>query len=204
MTKCLEFRLSKILLINLIYFVLTAFVSTTVYSKPPPWAPAHGYRNKHNNKQVKHDGHHYYDENYADLLGIFDGKCKYEKIGTVVGAATGAVIGAKVTDEDDQLVGVLAGTVVGIVVGKTIGKAIDEQDRHCASQALEYVSDGQNISWRNPNTYTAYQITPVKTYQQDGFDCRQFVTKTASSNGYVSKFENDACLHDDGVWRTLY
>lgn len=204
MANRLTFRLSKLLLLFSIFFVLTVFISTTVYSKPPPWAPAHGYRHKHKNKHAKHNGHYHYEESYADLLGIFDGKCKYEKIGTVVGAATGAVIGAKVTDKNDRVVGVLAGTVVGILVGKTIGKAIDEQDRHCASQALEFVGDGQNVLWRNPNTYTTYQITPVKTYQQNGLDCRQFVTKAASSNGHVSKFENDACLHEDGAWRTLY
>lgn len=200
-------RFSRKLFTSVVVATLLMFVSTSVYSEPPPWAPAHGYRNKHKHKNKhKHQrsGHDYYDDRHADDIGIFKSSCKYEKIGTVVGAATGAVIGAKVTDKEDKTVGVLVGTVAGLIVGRTIGKLIDKRDRHCASQALEFLEDGQYVAWQNPNTNIDYQITPFNSYQQDGLDCRQFVTKTTLSDGRVSEFENDACLDAGGVWRTLY
>ena len=182
------------------------FISTSVYCEPPPWAPAHGYRDKHKNKHKnKHGrGHGYYDHEYADIIGIFDGKCNYEKIGAVVGGAAGAVIGSKVVDKEDRVVGAIAGTIIGVIIGKTIGRAIDERDRHCTAQGLEHAHRGQSIRWHNPNSNIDYEVTPLNSYQSGGLDCRLFTTKAKSANGKVTAYESDACLHDDGVWRTLY
>ena len=178
------------------------FISTSVYSKPPSWAPAHGYRDKHKTKH--HKGHDHYDHLYADVIGIFDGKCNYEKIGTVVGGATGAVIGSKAVDKEDKVVGVIAGTIIGAIIGKVIGRTIDERDRHCTAQALEYAKQGQSVNWYNPNTKIDYVVTPIDSYQSGGRDCRLFSTKATLSSGQTSSYKSDACLHDDGVWRTLY
>lgn len=196
-------------MLSVLFFSLTALISTSVYSEPPSWAPAHGYRNKHKNKHKhkSHDYYHrkgydYYDDHVADIIGIFDGVCKYEKIGSIVGAATGAVIGAKVTDKEDRVAGVVIGTIAGVIVGKTIGKVIDEQDRNCAGHALAYLDDGQSVTWRNPNTNAKHQVTSLSSYVQNGFDCKQFVTTTIFANGSKSSYENDACLDDDGVWKS--
>lgn len=200
-------RFDRILLASILVSVGIMFISTSVYSEPPPWAPAHGYRDKH---KIKHEhknqlrqGHEYYDQQHGDDIGIFSGRCNYEKVGTIVGAATGAVIGSKVVDKDDQVIGVIAGTVAGLIIGKTIGRAIDEHDRHCAGQALEFAGSGQTVTWHNPNTNIDYKITPVKTYQSDGLDCRFFTTQAKLANGQSSAHESDACLHNDGVWRTV-
>lgn len=190
--------------VSLITIILALFITTSVYSEPPSWAPAHGYRNKHKNKHQDKHGHDYYDEDYADDIGIFDGRCNYEKIGTIVGGAAGAVIGSKVVDKDDRVVGAIAGTIIGVIIGKTIGRVIDERDRHCTAQGLEYAKHGQSINWHNPNTNIDYTVTPLSSYQSGGLDCRLFTTKAKSSSGKVTSYESDACLHDDGVWRTLY
>lgn len=199
---------SKIFL-SVLFFTLITFISTTVYSEPPSWAPAHGYRDKHKSKSPHHKkshhnkrGYDHYNDDVAEDIGIFDGVCKYEKIGSIVGAAAGAVIGAKVTDKEDRVAGVLIGTIAGVIVGKTIGKVIDERDRNCAGHALAYLNDGESVRWLNPNTNAQYQVTSLSSYAQDGFDCKQFVTTTTFSNGKKSSFENDACLGNDGVWRS--
>ena len=189
---------NKTLFVTVLFAFTITFISTSVYSKPPPWAPAHGYRNK------QHGGHHHYNHLYADIIGIFDGKCNYEKIGTVVGGATGAVIGSKAVDKKDKVVGVIAGTVIGAIIGKVIGRAIDERDRQCTAQALEYAEEGQTIEWHNSNTKIDYAVTPINSYQSGGRDCKLFLTKATLSNGQVSSYESDACLHVDGVWRTFY
>lgn len=200
------------MLASILVAVAIMFISTSVYSEPPPWAPAHGYHNKHNNnhkhnykhKNTRHRGHEYYDDRHADDIGIFGGRCDYEKIGTMVGAAAGAVIGSKVVDKDDQVIGAIAGTVVGLIIGKTIGRVIDKRDRYCAGQALEFAENGQSVAWRNPNTNIDYQVTPTNTYQSNRLDCRLFTTKAKLGNGRTSTYESDACLQEDGVWRTLY
>ena len=69
-------RTHKIFITSVLLVLGIIFISTSVYSKPPPWAPAHGYRNK--NKH--YSGHDYYDEDYADDIGIFDVRCNYEKL----------------------------------------------------------------------------------------------------------------------------
>ena len=197
-------RSHKIFIANVLLVLGITFICTSVYSKPPPWAPAHGYRNKYKNKHEYRHGHDYYDHDYADIIGIFDGKCNYEKIGTIVGGATGAVIGSKVVDKDDRVVGAIAGTIIGVIIGKTVGRAIDERDRHCTAQGLEYARHGQSISWHNPKTNIDYKVTPVSSYQSGGLDCRLFTTNAKLSNGKTTSYESDACLHEDGVWRTLY
>ena len=195
-------RIQRIFMISILVGLGITFISTSVYSKPPPWAPAHGYRNKHKHKYDR--GHDYYDHLHADIIGIFNGRCNYEKVGTIVGTAAGAVIGSKVVDKDDQVVGVIAGTLAGLIIGKVIGRAIDERDRHCAGQALEFAKNGQTVAWHNTNTNINYQITPIKTYRNGDLDCRLFSTNAKLANGKVSSYKSDACLHDDGVWRTLY
>ena len=202
--KIRKFKRHNKVVVRLITIILALFITTSVYSEPPSWAPAHGYRNKHKNKHQDKHGHDYYDEDYADDIGIFDGRCNYEKIGTIVGGAAGAVIGSKVVDKDDRVVGAIAGTIIGVIIGKTIGRVIDERDRHCTAQGLEYAKHGQPINWHNPNTNIDYTVTPLSSYQSGGLDCRLFTTKAKSSSGKVTSYESDACLHDDGVWRTLY
>ena len=194
---------SKVFLFTLFLSLLT-FISTSVYSEPPSWAPAHGYRNKHKSKSHHHNrkGYDYYHDEVAEDIGIFDCVCKYEKIGTIVGGAAGAVIGAKIADKEDRVAGVLIGTIAGVIVGKTIGKVIDERDRNCAGHALAYLEDGETVSWRNPNTNVEHQVTSLSSYVQNGFYCKQFVTMSTFLNGRKTSYENDACLDDDGVWRS--
>lgn len=197
-------RLSRIVLLSILVGLVISFMSTSVYSKPPPWAPAHGYRNKHKHKHKHSRGHEHYDRRQADVIGILKGRCNYEKVGTIVGAAAGAVIGSKVVDKDEQVVGVIAGTVIGLIIGKTIGREMDQRDRHCAGQALEFAETGQTIGWQNPNTNIDYELTPINSYQSGGLDCRLFSTKATLAYGHVSTYKSDACLHEDGIWRTLY
>jgi len=194
---------SKVFLSGL-FFVLTCFISTSVYSEPPPWAPAHGYRNKHKSKSKHHHhrGHDYYHDDVAEDIGIFDGVCKYEKIATIIGGAAGAVIGSKAVDKEDRVAGILIGTIAGVIVGRTIGKVIDERDKNCAGHALAYLDDGESLRWENPNTHARHKITTLSSYVQNGYECKQFITKTIFSNGHKTSYENDACLDDDGVWRS--
>ena len=187
---------SKKFLQGIAILATTIFFVSTVWSKPPPWAPAHGYRNKH--KQ------HEYHDDYANDLGIFEGRCIYEKVGTVLGGVVGGVLGSKVGDGDGKKIAIVAGTILGAIIGKKVGAHFDEKDRFCTGQALEHAKNGQAVAWDNPETNVTYVVTPVSSYQQDDNLCRQFTIETTTSKGITNKKNNDACRNDDKVWNTLY
>jgi len=172
------------------------FLTSTVWSKPPPWAPAHGYRNKH--KQYE-----YHDE-YAKDLEIFDGRCIYEKAGTVIGGVVGGVIGSKVGDGDGKKIAVIAGAIIGAIIGKKVGAHFDEKDRFCTGQALEHANNGQSVSWNNPETNVGYVVTPVNSYHQGNSLCRQFIVEATNSSGVTTQKNNDACRDTNKIWNTLY
>ena len=190
----MAFTKKSILLTTMV--AIFPLLTSTVWSKPPPWAPAHGYRNKHENYE--------YNVGYAKDLEIFEGRCNYEKAGTILGAVIGGVLGSKVGDGDGKKIMTVAGTILGAVIGKRVGARLDEQDRYCTGQALEHAKNGQAVAWHNPETKIAYVVTPVSSYRQGDTLCRQFTVETTASNGSSSKRNNDACRDDNNVWNTLY
>ena len=190
-------KTNSILSNSLIAFMVTLLFTSSVWSKPPPWAPAHGYRNKHVQQQE-------YRDDYGKDLGIFEGRCIYEKAGTIIGGVVGGVLGSKVGDGDGRKIAIVAGTILGAILGKRVGGHFDDKDRYCTGQTLEHARNGQVVTWQNPETNTAYSVTPVNSYRQGDSLCREFIIETASSTGYVTKNQKDACRNDNQVWSTLY
>ena len=180
--------------------LITLLFTSSVWSKPPPWAPAHGYRHKH---EQKHDYHSYHEEHGKDL-GIFDGRCIYEKAGTVIGGVIGGVLGSKVGDGDGKKIAIVAGTIIGAILGKRVGAHFDDKDRYCTGQTLEHAKNGQLVTWENPQTNVAYSVTPISSYRQGGTLCREFIIESASPTGQTSKKHKDACRDANQVWNTLY
>ena len=180
--------------------LITLLFTSSVWSKPPPWAPAHGYRNKHK----QHQYYDHYHEGHGKDLGIFEGRCIYEKAGTVLGGVVGGVLGSKVGDGDGRTIAIVAGTIIGAIIGKRVGARFDEKDRYCTGQTLEHAKNGQVVTWQNPETNMAYAVTPVSSYRQGETLCRQFIIETASATGESSKKNKDACRDENQVWNTLY
>jgi surface antigen len=176
--------------------MITILFTSDVWSDPPPWAPAHGYRNKHSQHEYKND--------HGKDLGIFEGRCIYEKAGTVIGGVVGGVLGSKVGDGDGRTIAIVAGTILGAIFGKRIGAHFDEKDRYCTGQTLEHAKNGHIVAWQNPETKVTYAVTPISSYRQGETLCRQFIIETTTANINTSKKNNDACRDANGVWTTLY
>lgn len=191
---------------------------STVFADPPPWAPAHGYhqrhetKHKHKHKKHKHKKHKhkkhkhghdvYVDEVYGyDMpeLGIPDGRCNSEAVGAVLGGVVGGVVGSRVGKGDGKTIATIAGTVLGIFVGSRMGRSMDDADRFCTGQALEQASDHQRVVWRNPDRDTEYEVTPVATYKQDERYCREYQTKV-TIGGDPRNLYGTACRTRDGSW----
>ena len=163
------------------------------YGGPPPWAPAHGYRQKYATGPA----------GYVPPFGIGSGNCNRELLGGLLGAVAGGLVGSRIGDGRGQLAAVAGGTLLGFLVGGSIGRTMDEVDQNCVGQALEHAGDGQTIVWNNPEKGGQYQVTPKQTFQRDdGRYCREY-TATAVIGGKTQNTYGTACRQPDGAWQLV-
>ncbi len=168
------------------------FVMEPVLAKPPPWAPAHGWRKKNDPFYVGYAG-----RQWSDDYGVIAGRCDTDKVLAVVGAAAGGTIANRTASPENRAIATIIGAIVGGVVGDTIGKRIDKSDRACIGQALELARVGQRVQWTNPATEQSYTVRPLRDLADR---CREFelTTRGRSASGPVNL---RGCAGDDGGWR---
>ncbi len=127
-----------------------------------------------------------------------------QTVGAVVGAGVGALAGSQIGSGRGQLAAVAIGAIAGGLFGSEVGKSLDRADHAYLQQAshnsLEYNRVGQSTSWRNPDSGHSGTITPTRTYQQAGLDCRDFET-TVTIDGKTERAVGRACRQPDGTWR---
>ncbi|PZP56725.1 MAG: hypothetical protein DI596_10005 [Azospira oryzae] len=175
---------------------VTMAVPPATWADPPPWAPAHGWRKKHDPFYVGYSGH-----KWPDDYGIISGRCKREAIGAVLGGAVGAAVGSQVGKGQGKAAAVLIGGVVGAVIGAKIGREMDQEDRACFGHALELAKDRQTVTWSNPHGVT-YTVTPLRGFTHEGRQCREYDT-VVTVGGTKEKVRGKACQVGEGEWRTL-
>lgn len=159
---------------------------------PPPWAPAHGYRRKHDGEVV-----------YAAPYGIDTGHCYREQVGQIVGGVGGAVLGSQIGQGTGKIVATAGGTLLGVLIGGAIGRSLDQADYACAGQILEHVPDNRAIIWSNPQIGATYRMVPTKAYEvQGGGYCREY-TSTATIAGRTQQVYGTACRQPDGSWKII-
>jgi surface antigen len=161
---------------------------------PPSWAPAHGWRKKHDPAYAGYSG-----RSWSDDYGVQSGRCNREDVGAVLGGIAGGVVGAEAgPDGAGRAVAVVVGTVIGAAIGAQIGRRMDKADRSCAGHALELAREGQTVTWANPATGVTWQLTPVPAAaSSDG--CRKFRLIATGAFG-LSEGRTTACPGEDGVW----
>ena len=180
-------------------FVASIALATSAFATPPPWAPAHGWRRKHDPHYAGYVG--YTGQRWPRDYGVIEGHCDRAAIGTVlggvVGGATGAVIGSQTGSNSGRAVAIVVGTVLGAVIGHEIGRDMDEEDRACAGHALELSGEGQSVHWVNDATGVSYVITPIG---RTDVSCRNFKLQ-ASRAGKSESTTTRACRSRDGSWQ---
>ena len=178
-------RLALVLLIALPCIALAA---------PPAWAPAHGWRKKHDPAYAGYSGRQW-ERDY----GVSLGRCDRAAVGAVLGGAAGGVIGSQVGEGGQRGVATVIGAVIGATVGAEIGRRMDQADRSCVGHALELAQPGQTIAWTNHNTGVAYQLTPADEAREPGEGCRRFRLVATGAFG-LSEGRTVACGAPDGTW----
>ncbi len=129
-----------------------------------------------------------------------------QDVGTVIGGATGALVGAQFGKGRGQLVGVAAGTLLGAYLGNQVGSSLDKADiayyDRTSQTALEHNKVGQTSSWKNPDSGAYGTVTPTRTYDQAGTNCREY-QQTITVGGKTEKAYGTACRQPDGSWRIV-
>ena len=188
------------------------------YADPPPWAPAHGYRAKHDHDR-KHNHKHKHDDDddddddrrivyvpYDAAYGIDRGQCdrgivSSEVVGGVIGGAVGGVAGAQFGKGKGKTAATIGGTIVGVLVGASVGRSMDEIDQNCVGRILEHAPDRRRVNWSSGRGED-YAVVPLRTYQNDGMYCREYQT-AATIGGRVQHVYGTACRQPDGAWKIM-
>ena len=176
---------------------LTAAVPQGAYADPPPWAPAHGWRKKHDPNYVGYTG-----KKWEQDYGVVQGNCNRQAAGAAVGAAAGAAVGSQIGGGDGRKIAIIVGTVLGAVIGAKIGRDADNADRACIGQALELTGDNRSVRWSAPDKGPQYLLTPVSGFEKDGLKCRNYKL-SVSQSGKQENLKGAACRKDDGTWQVV-
>lgn len=180
--------------VRIVALALLASWSTSVLADPPPHAPAHGWRKKHDPYYPGYSG-----VRYEQDFGVASGRCHREEIATVVGGAVGGYLGSRIATER-PVMGTVIGAVAGAVIGNRIGRELDERDRGCFGHALEIGEAGRPVVWTNESTGVRYELVPGASRTRNGAACREF--RMAVSEGRKRSSERGvACQAQPGVWQ---
>lgn len=183
--------------LTLVAAALLLPAAPAVYADPPAWAPAHGWRKKHDPYYQGYSGSQW-ERDY----GIIDGNCNRQAIGTVLGGAVGGAIGSSVgKDSGNRSVAILLGSVLGAVIGNQIGKSMDDADRACIGHALELAADRRTVRWTGSEGVN-YMVTPTSSYDRGGRKCRDYRLR-ANGQGVDEDRRETACLVSEGRWEVV-
>jgi surface antigen len=169
-------------------------LALAVLADPPPHAPAHGWRAKHDSYYVGYTG-----TRWPRDYEITSGRCNREEVGAVLGGVVGGTIGHEVAKPEDRVIATILGAAVGALVGSKIGRDLDERDQGCIGQALELAQPGQSVQWRNDQSGVSYVLTPTGTAQIDGRSCRVFKLRSSVS-GKSQTVTRRGCPVEEGQW----
>lgn len=195
-------------------FAMSDMGANLALADPPDWAPAHGWRKKHDrdDDDYRRDrwGRKHRHERYSDYdgrrwpsdYGVVHGECDRRAIGAVLGGVVGGVLGSRVGRDADRPVAILLGSVIGAVIGAEIGRRMDEEDRACMGHALELANGGQPVMWSNENTQATYILTPLEIFPQAGLPCRTFSLEVRTA-GRKDVSNQRACRSSNGRWDLL-
>ncbi|GLS14485.1 MULTISPECIES: RT0821/Lpp0805 family surface protein [Hydrogenophaga] len=123
-----------------------------------------------------------------------------EQSGAIVGGVLGGAVGSQVGGGSGRIVATVIGTMIGANIGANVGRSMDANDRSRAAYAFETARTGQPTGWVNPDTRNEYNVTPTRTYEQNGAPCREY-TMHARVGGQPDTVYGTACRQPDGSWR---
>lgn len=143
----------------------------------------------------------------AMLLLVGCGESKHTVGGAALGGIAGGILGTQIGKGSGRTAAIIGGTLAGAALGGYVGgylDRMDQMDKRNLNQTLETTPSRETTQWKNPDTNTAYAVTPTETYQQEdsGRYCREYTTEVMIG-GEAEKAYGTACRRDDGVWEII-
>lgn len=175
------------------------------------WRERGGWGHDTHHHKRKHKHHHHDDEDYVVInrpiyavpaAPIYYTNRPYVQVRcdpnrdiltSVIGGTAGGLIGNQFGGGRGRTASIIAGTLIGAQLGRA--------DRNCVAQAFEYARPGTQVTWQNPDN-SAYNITPVRDYQQGGRYCREYQAKVRVG-GRLQDGYGTACRQPDGAWEVI-
>jgi len=74
--------------------------------------------------------------------------------------------------------------------------------RAATRTALNDTSDGETVTWKNPDNGNHGSVTPVSTQSREGTTCRQLLIKNHARN-LDGQGQFDFCQKPDGKWAAV-
>jgi surface antigen len=168
----------------------------SVLADPPPHAPAHGWRKKHDARYIGYSGREW-EHDY----GVVAGRCNRQAIATVVGGVVGGAIASRVATEH-RAVATIIGAAAGAFIGNRIGRKLDDADARCMGHALELGVVARPVAWVNEATGVHYELVPGAKHVRSGSTCREFMMRAVDGRNESSR-AGVACQAEPGVWDIL-
>jgi surface antigen len=207
-------------LVALLFAISTVAVSPAL-ADPPPWAPAHGWRDKHDrdddNYRQERRHHRDRDDEEEDApavavapppppaptqlpYGLTEGTCHRDLVGAALGGAAGGLVGSNIGKGSGRTAATIGGVIAGLFVGGSIGRSMDMADQACTGEVLEHVQDNQTVVWQGQNQ-SGYWVTPMRSYEAgNGSYCREYESD-AVIDGRRQQTYGTACRQPDGRWQ---
>ena len=132
---------------------------------------------------------------------VYYGRNDHNLLGGLFGGAVGGITGAHIGDGNGRTAAIIGGTLIGALFGSNIGRT--PYDYGYAANAFEVAPSRQAVVWQNPDDGNAYQITPMRTYQENnGRYCREYQAQ-ATIGGRRENSYGTACRTPDGDWQIM-
>jgi surface antigen len=123
--------------------------------------------------------------------------------GAVLGGVAGGIAGSQIGSGKGRDVAMVVGTLLGAALGGVVGNSMDKTDALTTQQALSTQQTGKTKVWTNPDTQAQYSVTPTRTYENNGQDCRDFTTTVITADGKEESVDGKACRQANGEWKAI-
>ena len=124
-----------------------------------------------------------------------------ETSGALIGGVAGGLLGNTIGHGNGRAAATIFGAALGAIVGAELGRSMDERDREFAERAADRsLRRNRMEAWENPETGHRGRFRPIRTYERDGVECRDF-EHTIWVRGEPELVEGTACEMANGSWR---
>lgn len=126
-----------------------------------------------------------------------------ETSGALIGGVAGGLLGNTIGHGNGRAAATIFGAALGAIAGAELGRSMDERDREFAERAADRsLRRNRMEAWENPETGHRGRFRPIRTYERDCAECRDF-EHTIWVRGEPELVEGTACEMADGSWRVV-